>query len=451
MKVQVRMNNVPLGTLAIINGRTVFEFSATYLASGLPSPSPIHLPLRSGVFLCENPAMLNLPGCCYDSLPDAWGQRIAERWFQSQGRRSLDEVTPLEQLCFVGDRGVGALSYEPDIAAEQDSRARDLSEALDLRRMEIAARAVVEGAASDVIPDLAALARVGSAGGARPKMWVRLRDTPQGLRIAAGNRAVSDYTAYLLKFDLHGKGEADREWGRIEHACALMARAAGLRSVNTRLIETEDETGVRRAHFAIQRFDRSAQGERIHFHSLAGVMERDFSIGRIDYRDFFATTAQLTQGNMEELVEAFRRMAFNVAARVRDDHGKNHGFLLANAGGRMRWRLAPAYDAVFASPGHFPVHAMPVSGRSANLTTANLLTLAEEFDLPKHKIADAVEQIQGAVSRWREFADLAGISAARTEEVGLSMPNLDAPHQTHPPLPSSARSKARGRSPSSGR
>lgn len=424
MKVQVHLNDLLLGTLAMINGRTFFEFSSDYLSLGRPSPSPLHLPLRSGVFLCEKTAMLNLPGCCYDSLPDAWGQKIAELWFQTRGRKSLDEVMPLEQLCFIGDRGVGALSYRPDIAAEPDTRARELSDALELRRMEIAARAVVEGLAGEVIPDLAALARVGSAGGARPKIWVWMRETDQGLQIAAVNRANLDYVPYLLKFDLHGKGETDREWGRIEHACALMARAAGLRSVNTRLIETTDEKGVRRSHFAIQRFDRSPEGRRIHFHSLAGVMERDFSVGRIDYRDFFSVTAQLTQGNIEELMEVFRRMAFNVSARIRDDHGKNHGFLLRNVGGRERWQLAPTYDAVFASPRHFPIHAMPIAGKSDNLTQDELLALAEEFDLPKQKVSAALEQIKDAIARWSEFADQAGISAGRTDEVGKAMPSL---------------------------
>jgi serine/threonine-protein kinase HipA len=41
-----------------------------------------------------------------------------------------------------------------------------------------------------------------------------------------------------------------------------------------------------------------------------------------------------------DLEQLFRRVAFNVAVGNRDDHLRNHGYILTETG----WRLAPAFD-----------------------------------------------------------------------------------------------------------
>ena len=107
--------NACVGALSEINGQTFFQYDDGFLRSGMEL-SPLHLPLGPGVRRCSKPFLLNLPGLCYDSLPDDWGQLIMERWFRQERRQAA--VTPLEQLCFVGDRGVGALRYEPALLAD---------------------------------------------------------------------------------------------------------------------------------------------------------------------------------------------------------------------------------------------------------------------------------------------------------------------------------------------
>lgn len=428
MKVTVHFRDTLMGALAEVDGRVLFKFAAEYLSSGLPSPSPLHLPLRADAFACERIAMLRLPGCCYDSLPDAWGDRIAERWFQAQhSRRSLDFVRPLERLCVVGDRGVGALTFAPDLLADADPRARTLGTELDLRRMESSAQSIRCGDAIE-LTHLVELTRAGMVGGARPKAWVSLRDSPAGLHVVPGDRHGEGFTAWLLKFDLQDQGQSTDETttGRVEHAYAQMAKAAGLRTAPTRLLETTDAHGGRRTHFAIRGFDRTDQGERVHFHSLAGMLERDFAEGRIDYRDLFATTARLTADAPEELLEVFRRLAFNVAACVRDDHGKNHGFLRTEHAGRWRWRLSPAYDLVFTSPAHLSLHAMPAAGRCTDHTTAHLLALAEENNLPRAVALEALDRVRAAVARWPEFAAQAGVAPEQAATIGAALPGLSS-------------------------
>ncbi len=415
MRVNVYLDATPVGALSDIGGQTYFQYDDAFLRSGLEL-SPLHLPLGPGVRLCARPYLLHLPGLCYDSLPDYWGQRVMERWFRQERRQTA--VTPLEQLCFVGDRGVGALRYEPALLADDPLRPV-VVEALDLRRVELASRSLLSGPPDKVIPGLLNLARNGSAGGARPKLWIGLHDEGSKPELAAGGgRLPEGFTPWLLKLDLGSRvGAGWREWGRLEHAYALMAAAAGVRTCRTRLITTTGRSAQVRAHFAIARFDRGPAGRRIHFHSFAGLTESDYN-DVIDYRELFSTTMQVCR-DYRETLEVLRRAAFNVAARVRDDHAKNHGFLFDPAVG---WRLAPAYDLVYTDPARFPRHAMPLAGNALNPGVGELMRLADEAEIPAGDARGVIEQTRAAIARWLEFAKEAGVPAAQAREMEADLP-----------------------------
>ncbi len=425
MRVNVHYGERQVGALSEIDGQTFFQYDERFLRTGLEL-SPLRLPLGPGVRLCARPYLQNLPGLCYDSLPDAWGQRVMERWFRQERRQTA--VTPLEQLCFVGDRGVGALRYEPALLTDDPLRPV-VGEALDLRRVELASRTLLSGPPDKVIPGLVNLARNGSAGGARPKLWIGIHDEAGHPVLAAGGGRVPEgFTPWLLKLDLGSRvGTAWREWGRIEHAYALMAAAAGLRTCATRLLTTVGRSGQERAHFAIARFDRGPGGRRIHFHSLAGITESDYD-DVIDYRELFSTVMQVCRDH-RETVEALRRAAFNVAARVRDDHAKNHGFLFEPGTG---WRLAPAYDLVYTAPARFPRHAMPLAGNAVTPGVAEVLRLADEAEIPARTAGEVIEQVRAAIARWPEFAQQAGIPAGQAREIAVDLPGREWPAPPHP-------------------
>jgi len=418
MHVNVLIGKTLVGVLAEIDGNTYFEYDDGFLRTGREL-SPLHLPLQPGAKPCQKAFLQNLPGMCSDTLPDAWGKRVMERWFETEKHRGIESVTPLEQLCFIGNRGVGALEYEPGMIAD-DPIQPGVLDMLDLRRLETEARAVLDAAPEAAIPGLIELARNGSAGGARPKLWIGVKedgDGPGRPRLIGGATDIPpDYTPWLLKFDLPIPQTPYREYGKIEHAYALMADEAGLRVCKTRLFAAKGEDGAERAHFAIARFDRTISGERIHFHSLAGITESDFN-GQIDYRELLSTTQQVTR-DQGEVLEAFRRAAFNVAARIRDDHGKNHGFLYHGG----QWRLSPAYDLVYASPGAFRRHAMPIAGNAFDPGLPDLLRLAEEAELTSRQAREVVEKCRGAVSKWHRFAEKAGISPTRAAEIERELP-----------------------------
>ena len=54
-------------------------------------------------------------GVFNDSLPDGWGRLLLDRTVESHGIRR-GQLNPLDRLAFVGEHGMGALSYEPDLS-----------------------------------------------------------------------------------------------------------------------------------------------------------------------------------------------------------------------------------------------------------------------------------------------------------------------------------------------
>ncbi len=218
------------------------------------------------------------------------------------------------------------------------------------------------------------------------------------------------WTEYLLKFDGTGNdAHASDGFTRVEYAYHLMAKAAGLELSEARLLE---EGG--RAHFLTRRFDREA-GERIHLQSLCAMRGLDFRmVGTHDYGQYLETIRTLALGP-DALAQGFRRAVFNVLAYNRDDHTKNVAFLM----GRDRaWRLAPAFDLTFAFRPGSPWtsrHQMAVDGVFDDPTRGDLERLGDRWGVPG--IRATIAEVADAVARWPEFADEAGVDAARHDHI----------------------------------
>ncbi len=229
---------------------------------------------------------------------------------------------------------------------------------------------------------LHSLIQVGtSAGGARAKAVIAWN--PQTAQIRSGQLpADPGFEYWLIKLDGVGRdselGTGD-SYGRIEYAYSLMAHAAGIDMMPCRLLE---ENG--RAHFMTKRFDRSDDGAKHHALTLCDLAEIDFRLrGVNDYAQLFQAIDELgLEAATRE--QAFRRMAFNVAARNCDDHTKNHSFLLD--GPDAGWRLSPAYDVTYAynPTGEWTYqHLMGVGGKFRDITRDDLLAVADRFRVPR--------------------------------------------------------------------
>ena len=381
-----------VGTLAEQGRGVYFEYAASFLESPLPV-SPFKLRVRPGLFEHVDREFAPVFGVFDDSLPDSWGHLLMDREFRRQGR-SLAEISPLDRLAYIGTHGMGALTYHPPLQDAQEP----LPVELDVLAREV--DRVLEGSAEDVLPALRLAG--GSPGGARPKVLVGVRD--DGRMISGAPDLPPEYRHFIVKFTAGADGP---HAGAVEAAYARMAEEAGLQVPPTRLFETPD--GGR--YFGAERFDRRGGG-RLHMHSLGGLWQASHRVSSMDYEGFLRTTLALTR-DQRQLEEAFRRMAFNVAAHNRDDHVKNFSFLMGRDG---VWTLAPAYDLTF-SEGPGRQHTMDVAGEAERPGDRDMLRVAERCDVDPRKARAIIARVREAVDQWPRFAGEAGVPDGTAREI----------------------------------
>lgn len=359
-----------VGRLTLKDRRIFFEYSPEFIKRGLEL-SPFYLPLKSGIQTSEGFLFEGLFGVFNDSLPDGWGRLLLDRKLIQLGINP-GALSPLDRLCYVGNRGMGALEYFPAIQASEVSEHMDL----DVIAEEI--HAFQEEGENRYVDDL--LAMNGSSAGARPKILIKV-----------------DREDWIIKFrsfiDLP-------DVGLIEYAYHLMAKEAGLDVPKAQLFPAKKGLG----HFGVKRFDRS-NGERIHMHTISGLLHVDHRLPNLDYEAIMKATAWLTK-DAKECEKQFHAAVFNVLSHNRDDHAKNFSFLMDSKG---VWRVSPAYDLTFSS-GPSGEHCTMIMGEGKNPGLSHLLKLAAVTGINKEKAMEIIEKVKNAVSQWKYFASQVGIS-----------------------------------------
>ena len=394
-------NNVqPVGRLGYINRVAHFEYNDDFRSAGLEiSPIRHRVPAGSATIPPYDIGIFEgLHGVFHDSLPDSWGRLLVNRRARELGINPAS-LTPIDRLAWVGNRGIGALCYEPAIDVWNESHS-----ALDLNLLASDARAVLDGKASDVIAELGQLG--GSPGGARPKAMIAI-DTNDDA-IYGPTKADDKFQHYLVKF----RGAEDPiDAANIERAYAEMAQTAGVRVPVTRLISGVD--GI--SYFVSQRFDRVGT-ERLHAHSASGLLYADFRLPSLDYRDLIALTRALTRDH-REVVAMFTLAVFNALAHNRDDHARQFSFLMSPSG---EWKLAPAYDLTF-SVGPGGEHTTSVLGRGRHIANEDLLMLGKNADLTNDESARVIERVALAVADWDRFARDCDVGRSSRTRIGAAL------------------------------
>lgn len=394
-------------------GFYAFRYTEQFQASGV-EPSPLHMSTSEDkIFLFTDLPPITfkrLPAMLSDALPDDFGNALINRYMAENGI-SADQVTPLDRLAYMSNRAMGALTFEPTRGPKNSKPS-----VIAMNDLVTEARRAVSGQLDDEEQTNLALRNIidvgTSAGGARAKAVVAWNPLSNELR--SGQLDAPDgFEHWLLKFDGMGKDHelgASQAYGRIEFAYHLMARAAGIEMMDCRLLE---ENG--RAHFMTKRFDRGNGKERHHMQTLCAMDHLDFKLkGTNAYAQLFSVIQRMDLG-YEALLEAFRRMVFNVVARNCDDHTKNFSFRLRQG---QPWELAPAYDVTFA---HSPTsewthqHLMSVNGKFKNHALADLRAEADLCGLGT--IGPVIDQVQAAIADWPRFADQAGLPTAVMREI----------------------------------
>jgi serine/threonine-protein kinase HipA len=352
-----------------------------------------------------------LPALLADSLPDDYGNSIIDEWFASKNRSV--EISPLDRLCYIGKRSMGALEFEPAHTDNllNESSILEINELTELAKKILNKRSAFQTNLHNNDKAIYDILRVGtSAGGAKPKAIIAYNSTTGEVR-SGQVQAPAGFSYWLLKFDgIEGGKIKDNPLGigKIEYAYYKMATDCGIKMTECQLLKDG-----RKAHFMTKRFDRTENGEKLHTQTFCAIgnFDRD---DRHSYEQIFQTIRQLNLP-YSALEEMYRRMVFNIIARNHDDHTKNHSFLMDKNG---KWSLAPAYDLCYAySPsGQWTNrHQLSLNGKRDNFTMQDLLQIAEKQDIKNSK--EIIKQIIDVVSQWTVYANKCKVKPAFTKSI----------------------------------
>ncbi|MEM9400252.1 MAG: type II toxin-antitoxin system HipA family toxin [Verrucomicrobiota bacterium] len=390
-----------------------FEYTKSF-SEGDIQLAPLKMPLSKQIYQFTNlhESFQGLPGLFADSLPDTYGNTLINAWLVSQ-KRSMADFSPVERLCYLGDRAMGALEYKPALR-----KMRSTAEELDLQNLvELANKALslkgelnVEGLDSE--ENLNEILRVGtSAGGARAKAVIAFNSKTSEVRSGQG-MVPEGFEHWLIKFDgITGTFDGLRDpqgYGRIEYAYYLMAKDAGIAMTECRLLE---ENG--RAHFMTKRFDRLNNKKKMHFASLFGINHMSYTsplIHTYSYEDVFDIVNKLKLDS-ESKEQLFIRMVFNVLAYNRDDHVKNFGFVMDDKG---NWKLSPAYDVTYAynpEPAKWTGNQqLALNGKRAHINIDDFFVVGDIGRAgSKQRLRSLIDQVTTSVNKWQEFAKMAHV------------------------------------------
>ena len=381
--------------------------------------APLQMPandLLRGVRIFSFPAnrsktFMGLPALLADSLPDDYGNSVIDEWFAS--KNMLTESSPLDRLCYIGNRGMGALEFEPANTDKilKESSILEIKELTALAKEILNKRTAFQANLKNNSKAIFDILRVGiSAGGAKPKAIIAYNEATGEVR-SGQVQAPKGFSYRLLKFDgIEGGKIKDNPLGigKIEYAYYKMASDCGIKMTECRLLREN-----RKAHFMTKRFDRTENGEKIHTQTLCAIgnFDRD---ERYSYEQIFQVIRQMNL-SYSELEQMYRRMVFNVLARNHDDHTKNHSFLMDKTG---KWSLAPAYDLCYsyAPSGKWTnKHQLSLNGKREDFTLRDLLQVAEKQNVKNAK--EIIEQIQDSVSQWTTYAKKYKVKTAFIKQI----------------------------------
>jgi serine/threonine-protein kinase HipA len=394
-----------------------FEYDPAFIRLGLDlSPFVMSTKARSSIHsfpaLSKNETFNGLPGLLADCLPDTFGNALINSWMARNGR-SPNTINPVEKLCFLGNRAMGALEFQPAInPSDDEATSIELNDLIRitkqiLEKKKSAAAKISEKDERSILEVL----KVGtSAGGARAKAVIAYN--PKTKEVRTGQASAPDgFEHWLIKFDGINDGQigVTNGFGRVEMAYYRMAKDAGLEMNDCRLLE---ENG--RAHFMTRRFDR-IDNKKIHMQSLCAMRHFDFNqVGYYGYEQVFETMRMLNLPYTQQ-EQLFKRMVFNVLARNCDDHTKNIAFLMDQQG---NWSLSPAYDICHAYRPNSPwvsQHSLTINGKTDQITRQDLLTVSRSMDIKKGD--SIIDQIAEVVANWKGYAEETKVPSKLVEEI----------------------------------
>ncbi len=353
--------------------RSSFQYNPTFLESNtLQNIFPNTGVLKRTEYVqlfsqFDNETFKGIPPQFADSLPDMFGSIIFKAWLDSKDQKY---ISVLEQLAYVGNRGMGAIEYSPSVKI-QENASIDLNEIIDVLKEVLNLKKTTKQKNLDS-QALINIFKIGtSAGGARPKILIS--EEKETGKVIPGDLEVSDkYNHYLVKLAIDEENGYPREV--VEYCYYQIIKKIGIRMMDSKLIEDR--------HFATLRFDRQ-DGEKKHVLTASGMTGWDYkSPKESSYENLFKLCSflKIPHAQIEEL---FKRMVFNIVYGNVDDHLKNHSFIYNQQGDN--WELSPAYDITFALNPLINFNntkrALSINGKRSNIKLKDVFKLADDFTI----------------------------------------------------------------------
>lgn len=394
-----------VGDVEYRDGQSAFQYAPEFQRTGIEL-SPLIMPLGNQVHTYEDQAFEVLPPMLADALPDQYGMGVLRAWFLKEG---ILKPTPLQMLGYVGQRGIGALSFSPSLESAEFDLFEVHEAYWDSQRL---------GQAVD-LPKLKAAA--GTAGGRYPKALFA-EDPETGKRYFEHQDHPRTYRHWIIKFS--GPDESHLlNLPEVELAYLNMARDCQIQVSDAQCIEDQG-----RRHFVTRRFDFDQKGRRMHMQTLAAITGRPATaegVSRHSYEELMEVALRLARhrGAVEEM---YRRMVFNVLAGNTDDHAKNHAFLMNERG---EWWPSPAYDLTFTrlQEGGTTLHSLTVNNKAYSIGPKDFLAAGESAGLDKTFCRDVIEQTRSVVGSIGDYLNKAGcrdeLSVLISKEVTRALPS----------------------------
>ncbi len=328
-------------------------------------------------------------GLFLDSSPDRRGRVLMKRreavLAKTEGR-AINNLYESDFLLGVYDlHRMGALRFKLDTDGDFLDNNKDLSappwtSICELEHASLELERNLEKDDPSLLKWLNMLMAPGSSlGGARPKASV--------LHI--------DGSLWIAKFP---SVSDDVDTGAWEMLVNEMAQKSGINVATSKVQRFNSKHHT----FLSKRFDRTAEGKRIHFSSamtLLGYTDGADSSAGVSYLELVEFIIQNGANVKEDLTELFRRIVFSIAVSNTDDHLRNHGFILTDKG----WVLSPAYDI---NPNPYGTGLkLNISEDDNSLDFDLALQVAPFFRLKGDEALQIVGQIKSTVSNWKQTAN----------------------------------------------
>lgn len=317
-----------------------------------------------------NNSLNSVFGIFLDSVPDRWGRLLLKR--KENENAKLENRNPKilydsDYLLGVSDfTRMGAIRFKKELDGEfVDNSDEVIPPIARLRELESASIAFENEELKEKYEIL--LSPGSSLGGARPK----------------ANVVDENGNIYIAKFP--SKND-EYDMGKLEKKVYDLAKLCGLNVVDSKLYSFSKYGST----FLVKRFDRE-KTKRIHFESAMTLLGKNDGDDGTSYLELTSFIKSYGINIKDNLLELFKRIAFNILVKNTDDHLRNHGFLLRDG----KWELSPLYDVNFNRDGKY-LHLL-IDETDSSLDTDILIDTAKYYELTKDEGSKIVKEFKNII------------------------------------------------------